>query len=270
MWNRPFRRVLTTREPRRLLVTTLTLVVIVLSSCLVAASPYALRAWDPRSDDWERLSWIGQTYGAASALLAVFALIGIAVSLVMQAREVRAAREQTLRAVHTDLLRMAMEDEVYRDAWGPFFAAGDPDHQRRHMYLNLIISNLQMRWDLRAISEQHLRSTTHVLFSGDAGRRFWAEGRELRSRAVSSRRERNFHRILDEEYEHALRDPARPPAPAHPAPPHRAQPTPSRPGRATRRTPWLLAGGAMIGTAAIIPALRALARRIRTGQNSHE
>ncbi|MEV4252498.1 DUF6082 family protein [Spirillospora sp. NPDC049652] len=219
--------------------------VIALAAGLVAFSPIALRAWAPRLGDWERLSWIGQTYGAASALLAVLALIGISVSLVLQARETKATREQAVRAVHTDLLRMAMEDEVYRRAWGPYFAAGDSERQRQHMYINLIVSNWQMRWGLRDLSEQHLRATAHVLLSGEPGQRFWAEGRELRLRAVNGRRERRFHQILDEEYQHARRDPARPHAPL--------------PAEKTKaRRPWLLIGGTLAAATVLVPVLRRL------------
>jgi hypothetical protein len=39
--------------------------------------------------EWERLGNIGQTYGAASAMLSVLALIGVTVSLILQARESR-------------------------------------------------------------------------------------------------------------------------------------------------------------------------------------
>jgi hypothetical protein len=233
--------------------------VVVFLAGLVAASPYALRALDPSSRDWERLSWVGQTYGAASAFLAMFALIGIAVSLVIQAREARAAREQSLRVIHTDLLQLAMDDEVYRRAWGPFFAAGEPDAQRQHMYINLIISNLRMQYELRALTEPHLRSVVHIMFSGDPGRRFWAEGRELRMRAAGSRRERRFLEILDEEYRHALASPAEPPAPAPPA--HGFEP--ERSVQRRRRVWWAFAGAVAAGAAACAPIILRAARRAR-------
>ncbi|MDL4774522.1 DUF6082 family protein [Actinomadura xylanilytica] len=227
----------------------LLLLVIVLVCGLVAVSPFALGTLSSRSGDWEELSWIGQTYGAASALLAVLALIGVAVSLFMQAHEAKAAREQGLRAVHTDLLQMAMDDPLYRGCWGPFFASGNVDGQREHMYVNLIISNWQMRYELRAISEEHLRATAHIVFSGEPGRRFWAEGRDLRLRAAGGRRERRFLHLLDEEYEHALREPARPPAPARP------------PRSPRRRPPWTLLAFAAAGLAAAAPFLRRLRSR---------
>jgi hypothetical protein len=228
------------------------LLVIVLVSGMVAVSPFALRALSPQSRDWEQLSWIGQTYGAASALLSMFALIGITASLVMQARESKAAREQALRVIHTELLQMAMEDEVYRRSWGPFFAAGDATAQREHMYVNLIISNLQLRYELNAISEEHLRVMARTIFSGEVGARFWAEGREMRLRSVGSRRERRFHEILDEEYRHALEEPAQPPPPARPQ--DRA------PARHPRRI-WPVLLGVAGASAAAVPLLRHFIRR---------
>jgi len=67
--------------------------VVVIVSGLVAVSPFALNLLSPNATDWTQLSLIGQTYGAASALLAVIALLGVAVSLLMQAREARASRQ---------------------------------------------------------------------------------------------------------------------------------------------------------------------------------
>lgn len=247
---RSLRRVLMGPTRRHVAVATLLLLVIVLASGLIAASPLALGLLDRQSRDWERLSWIGQTYGAASALLAVLALIGVAVSLFMQAREAKASREQALRAIHTELLQMAMDDEVYRRCWGPFFASDDPTGQREHMYVNLIISNWQMQYELRVFSEPHLRSAAHILFSGEVGERFWSDVRELRAGTASTRRERRFHEILDEEYQHALTSPVVAPTPESPSP---------RPRRSIRRTRQV------IGLAAVGMGVAAAARRLRRG-----
>nr|BFE88033.1 hypothetical protein GCM10020093_106340 [Planobispora longispora] len=202
---------------------------IVLVSGLVAVSPLALGALGAQADDWEHLSLIGQTYGAASTLLSVLALVGVAVSLVLQAREAKSDREQTLRMLHVDLMKMAMEDPLYRRAWGPFFDSEDPDAPREHMYVNLIISQWSMEYELGAITEDHLRSISRLLFSGPAGRRYWTNVRGLRITSTSTRRERRFHRILEEEF-HATggTPPPSPPAASPPPLPRRRRPLPPR------------------------------------------
>lgn len=88
--------------PRSVRVLVLSLVC--LSVLLVAVSPLALDLFDGSADSWTRRGNIGQTYGAAAALLSVFALAGVAASLVLQARESKANREQASRlrgAAHT-------------------------------------------------------------------------------------------------------------------------------------------------------------------------
>lgn len=65
---------------------------------LIGASPLALDGFQRTRTHWERLSFIGQTYGAASAVLSVFALIGVVTRLIFQAHETRLAREEAQRA----------------------------------------------------------------------------------------------------------------------------------------------------------------------------
>jgi hypothetical protein len=185
--------------------TTLVLVVAaIVAAGMLAVVPFLLLALRGQTDDWQELGDIATTYGAASAFLSVLALTGVAVSLVFQARETKASREQALRSLHVDLLRMAMDDEVYRRCWGPFFDADDPDGQRAQMYTNMIVSHWELMFELHAISEAHLRESAFTVFSGEEGRRFWSGSRAMREVAADTRRERRFHQILDEEYERAV------------------------------------------------------------------
>lgn len=97
------------------------LLLVIVSMGLVALSPLALHLLDDGSQvDWNRLSGIGETYGAVSAIIAAFALFGVMVSLVIQNREVRGARRIARRAHHVELMRMAMDDSRYMECWGPY------------------------------------------------------------------------------------------------------------------------------------------------------
>lgn len=88
-------------------ITVVVLLVIVLTAvALIGISPIALGVFGGATDKWERLSFIGQTYGAASAIVSVLTLAGIVFTLSHQAREVRLAREETRRQAISDLLKM--------------------------------------------------------------------------------------------------------------------------------------------------------------------
>ncbi|MEV8631972.1 DUF6082 family protein [Streptosporangium sp. NPDC051023] len=205
---------------RRFLVLALLFLLVLAVPGFVVISPLFLTLLNDQNADWSRLSDIGQTYGAASAVLAVFALMGVTASLILQARETKAGREQTLRALHTDLMRMAMDDPIYRACWGTFFTSENPDEQRAHMYVNMIVNHWLMMWELRAITEAHLRAISVVVLGGPVGWRFWTDARERRLLSASTRRERRFNRILDEVYRTVPSPPldSPPPSPARSLP----------------------------------------------------
>lgn len=243
-------------DRRRALLNILILFVILVSSGLVALSPLVLGYLNvQKSTDWDQLSDIGQTYGAASALLAGFALLGIAASLILQAKEAKATREQALRALHSDLISMAMEDPLYRACWGQFFSSDDEDAQRAHMYVNMIVSHWLLMWELNAITEEHLRAIASVVLSGRIGHTFWSDGRELRVTSAGTKHERRFNQILDEEYHKA-------PVPS--APPVADQAIRHPTDGAHQRTLYGAAGVAVLGTVGIAAAKRLMKTRGRT------
>jgi hypothetical protein len=188
------------RGPAKALGVTLVILAVI---GLIGASPWVLRIYTGPTAQWERLSFIGQTYGAASALLTVFALAGIVATLALQARDTKIAREEARRAAVGELLRMAMDDPDLDEAWGPVPEGEDRKARRQLMYINMIISEWQMSFETKALGEKRLRAISREMFSGHPGRTFWREAGEVRINTSETRRSRRFHQILDEEYKHA-------------------------------------------------------------------
>lgn len=137
------------------------------------------------------------------ALLAVLALVGVAVSLVFQARESRATREQAFRDANTEMLKMAMDDPDYAECWGGNLAPGEPRAQRQSMYVNMILTQWEMGYETGAIGETHIRALAERLFEGRVPWEFWRRVRELRLETAESRRARRFQRIIDEAFQRA-------------------------------------------------------------------
>ncbi|MDG4802668.1 DUF6082 family protein [Micromonospora sp. WMMD980] len=195
--------------------------------------------------DWPLLGNVGQAYGAASAILAALALIGVVVSLIVQAREAKAAREQALRALHTDLLKMAIDDPDLLECWGPIEESTDLGWFRKHVYSNLIVTHWQLMWEVDTLSEPHLEVLADQFFKGAAGRRFWAEARGPRMKAETSRRARRFTLVMDRRYQMAVTaGPAADAAAARPAP---GDPLPNRPAVHLARGVLLGGGLALAG-----------------------
>ncbi len=177
---------------------------------LVVLSPFALRAFDPGKDaEWQDVSEIAQAYGAVSALLSALAVVGVAVSLVLQAREAKATRLQGSRTMHIDLTKMAMENTAYLDCWGGPDSTRTVLLRRQHMYVNLAISHWSMEYEVGDLSDEWVAAAADEIFAGEIGRSFWARARAARMATARTRRSRRLHQIMDARYEHALLTPPR-------------------------------------------------------------
>ena len=170
-------------------------------------SPLALRQLSSlHGVHWSRLSDIGHTYGAASALLTGLALVGVVGSIIFQVRAIQVSREQAIREQHIHLVEMALADPIYQRAWGGLYDKYDnnSDRYRQHGYINLIVSFWQNHYMLGGFPENVMRNTFAHLFRGEAGRDFWADTRDIRLQESGGRRDRRFCQIMDEEYRKAI------------------------------------------------------------------
>jgi Family of unknown function (DUF6082) len=190
---------------RAVLVCTLIAVVAAVLA-LVAASPLALRQLASlRGVQWSQLSTIGQTYGAASALLTGLALIGVVGSMVFQVRAIRVSQEQATREQHARLVEMALTDPVYQRAWGGLYDMyGSSDQYRQHGYINLIVSFWRDHYVLGDFRDHAMHGLAASLFRGEAGRGFWADTRDMRLETAEGGRDRRFCQIMEEEYQKAI------------------------------------------------------------------
>lgn len=187
----------------------LSVLAVVCAMGLVVVSPLALPALDGNGEDWERIGDIAQAYGAVSALLSGLAVVGVAASLVLQAREAKAARVQNTRLMHMEFTKQAMENPEYLDCWGGPDASRTVLLRRQHMYVNLVVSHWEMWFELGDLTEQWLASMCDEIFAGEIGRSFWARTRQARISTASSRRMKHFNQIIDARYEAALSAPPR-------------------------------------------------------------
>jgi uncharacterized membrane protein len=174
---------------------------------LVVLSPFALTGLARFKINWFQLSNIGQTYGAVSALLSSFALVGVAISLLYQSRDNQNAREQTTRNLQFELIRMAMGDPSLMTAGGaPWDLEIPPDSSflRQFLYVQLWVSFLGGNFTIGELPESAVRHiAAHELFRSEAGRNYWAAAGEVQMANSKGRRKRFFH-ILDDEYKKAI------------------------------------------------------------------
>ncbi|MFE7777941.1 DUF6082 family protein [Streptomyces sp. NPDC057445] len=171
---------------------------------LVAFAPYVLmRIAPPMGDDWNRLSDIGQTYAAVAAILSALAVAGVGVSLLIQSRQARVEQWQAVRGFQKELLVMAMDNPIYREAWGEMGGLEGEEWQRQ-TYTRLVLHYLWAGADTGAVPWKSLPRIAANTFRVESNRRVWARMRQGWLVEARSSRERRFVEIFDREYQAAL------------------------------------------------------------------
>ncbi|MFC5835325.1 DUF6082 family protein [Nonomuraea insulae] len=101
-----------TPKARRVTMVFSALLAVLLGGALLLLSPMAMGALAKAVPglDWAVLSAVGQAYGAITALLTALSLAGLVVSILVHARSVRVASEQTWRITQVELAKISLED----------------------------------------------------------------------------------------------------------------------------------------------------------------
>jgi hypothetical protein len=171
---------------------------------------------------------VGQSFGIVSAVASVVGLALLAVTLVAQMRELRAQRseiavqretldevrkelnrsvEAELRALHSDLLKLAINDPELAEVWPPF-AGTTPEQNRQYLYINLVLQHAWLQMRLEVCTEAEMRSNLRYLLASPAIRAYWRATAPSRSSIyVAGTTEYALAEIADEicrEYEAVL------------------------------------------------------------------
>lgn len=173
----------------------------------LAWTPYILTMIDNPSRDWVRLGGIAQTYAGASAMLSAAAILGVALSLVLQAREIKINRRQSQRALHIELFILALQEPELLKCWALDESHSvEPERLRQIVYTNLIFSHWEMLYGLGDMSEENVRRQSAMLLAGPIGREYWRFRRGRNPLGGDTRSDRRFSRIVEDEYQRAARD----------------------------------------------------------------
>lgn len=162
-----------------------------------------LRVDDKTLNRW---SQIGQAISPIGVFFSGIAFIGIALTLFLQRRELQNQREElsiardeqqrnsevALRQLHTDLIKMAIEDPELLEVW-PQIAPGVDETKKDH-YCNLILNLQKVAYETHTIELAELRAAlAHLMASRDMYI-FWEKARAARVNiTVGDKAEDYFH-----------------------------------------------------------------------------
>lgn len=140
-------------------------------------------------DELARWSDLGQAVSPIGIFFSGVAFIGISAALLMQGRELRNQREEltiareeqqrsselAMRELHTDLIKMAIDDPELRSVW----PAPAPGHEttRKDHYCNLILNLQKVAYETHTIDLAELRGALRFLMTSPDMRAFWSRTR---------------------------------------------------------------------------------------------
>jgi hypothetical protein len=147
--------------------------------------------------DWSRLSNVGQALSVVSALLSGGALVGVVVSIRLQARQTQVMQFQSMRAMRLDLLQAAMDNEEYLAVWG-YAPSASAAQLRTRAYVSSVFSYYQVSFGLGAFPEAELRLVLTRAFASEDIRTAWHDIRQSYAVEGWPPEFKRFARIVDE------------------------------------------------------------------------
>jgi len=253
-----YRRRLSTRT----FSTTGAVVAIVATATILLASPFVLSAVAPFSDDWSKLSDVGQSYGAAAAVFSGLAFIGVMFTLFTLNRQSAFQQALSLRTLHVDVLRTVIEHPDYERA----MRDGDnDDHLPLWAYFNLRLQTIYFFWRCGEVDDANAVAEIGALMKFRVFDEWWlTEGAPLWNAGHQAPSERRFVSMVETTRKHVEH-----PAKIAAVPPQRRS---ARSGSITATSFALATGaafGASVASIAVFrrkPEVRSLrAGRIRRG-----
>ena len=174
---------------------------------VIVASPWLITPVVVSARDWHDLSDVGQAYGGISAILSGLAFCGIAVSLLLQWRQVRLTQLMATRERHFELVKLGIEDP----SLGLPVHLGTPRtdsnetslRTRQQAYGNLWVAHWWMLWDAGLIDSRELRGDFDALFHDEIFVEWWGNVGYTWSTAGNKRR-LAFVAIADDAHRNAV------------------------------------------------------------------
>jgi hypothetical protein len=166
------------------------------------------------------LSSAGQVFESVAALFSGLAFIALVVTFWLQIQELQLQRlelenqrhemratqselhrsaEADLRALHVELLKMAIYDADLAAVWPAAGTAIGHERRRQHLYANLIYQHLRLALELSDVGEEFIKANLRRIFGSQLMRDFWLATEEARLAAlIPETREWEFARMTDE------------------------------------------------------------------------
>ncbi|HET9081756.1 MAG TPA: DUF6082 family protein [Trebonia sp.] len=136
-----------------------------------------------------------------STLISSIALVGVAISLLLQARQLRTNQVQATRTAQQELMKFCLENPALA---AEVLGMSSPESYVKQVVLNWHVSYLSMGFDVKTVTESSLRfAIREQIFKTKDSLSWWIMARQSYHDWAISRRDKEFVAILEEEFQRA-------------------------------------------------------------------
>ena len=132
-----------------------------------------------------------------STLISSIALAAVALSLLLQARQLRVSQLQSARSAQFEFIRMQFDKPELTTA-----VFGD-QLSMEGVLANWYMKYLELSYSLKAASGNSVLLQAELLFSGQYFREWWERAREVYQAEANGKSEREFWTIIDKAFQDA-------------------------------------------------------------------
>ncbi len=137
-----------------------------------------------------------------ATIISSVALIGVAVGLILQGRQLKASQLQVMREMHLELLKIGIDNPALA---GSLYEHIDLSEFSRFTLLNFLVTFWQTSYSLKTIPKKQLEFQAKELFLSERARNWWENiARKSYKLGDGAKLEREFFSVMDGAYQNVL------------------------------------------------------------------
>jgi hypothetical protein len=141
-----------------------------------------------------------------ATLISSIALVGVAVGLILQARQLRISQIQAVRSLNLELIKVAIDNPTLMPT-----ATGmriDPSERDRAAFLNLQMTQMYVGYSLKVMPKGSIIYSAQRIFETEFARAWWEFARKSYEVSSRTKREREFVTLVDAEFQRTTKNQA--------------------------------------------------------------
>jgi hypothetical protein len=142
------------------------------------------------------------TLSIIATVISSIALIGVAIGVILQARQLRANQLQAMRGLHLEIMKISIDNPALAVSTVKDVDVGDAT---RGSFLNLTLKFLETGYSFKTISKASVSLQAARLFESEYSRVWWAQARVTYEVEGTTKREKEFFGLVDARFQDAMR-----------------------------------------------------------------